>query len=144
MLTKTSTTHPQWERVWESLKIDSSELFSSVLAEFPPADLALDLINLYFVHLNTHVPLLHRPTFERQWSENLHHKNIWFAAVCTSLFAIASRYTDDPRVIDGNGEPGSGPPNWGLAGWGYFEVAIGQCRLSRLQLCARAFMSTPL
>lgn len=107
------------------MKIDSSELFSSVLAEFPPPDLARNLINLYFFHLNAHIPLLHRPTFERQWSEQLHHRSIWFAAVCTSLFAVASRFTDDPRVIGRNGKPGD-PPDWGLAGWGYYEITIGQ------------------
>jgi hypothetical protein len=112
--------------VWESLTIESSELFSSVLGGFPPLDLAQNLINLYFLHVNIHVPLLHRPTFDRQWRENLHHKNIWFAGVCVTLFAVASRFTDDPRVIKDGGKTASGTPDWGLAGWSYFEVGIGQ------------------
>ncbi|KAF9465075.1 fungal-specific transcription factor domain-containing protein [Collybia nuda] len=122
---------PKWERVWESLKIESSELFTSVLAGFPPSDLAQSLIHLYFVHVNAHIPLLHRPTFERQWGENLHHKNIWFAAVCISLFAVASRFTDDLRVTERSGKPDSGQSDWGYAGWNYFEVAIGIHRARR-------------
>lgn len=117
----------QWERVWEGVYIDPRELSPAILAEFPSPDLALELIDLYFVHANTLFPLLHRPTFDRQWREDLHHTNIWFAGLCTSLFAVASRWSNDPRVIKGNANLESDEPDWGLAGWSYLEAGISQC-----------------
>ncbi|KDR75839.1 hypothetical protein GALMADRAFT_68653, partial [Galerina marginata CBS 339.88] len=66
---------------------------------FPPPDLADNLVELYFRHSNSIFPLLHRPTFNRQWQERLHHRNIWFTCVCLSIFAIASRWCHDQRVL---------------------------------------------
>ncbi|KAF8070504.1 fungal-specific transcription factor domain-containing protein [Lyophyllum atratum] len=115
-------TMPRREHQWEELHIDSPELVSSVLAQFPPEDLALELINLYFLHAHCRFPLLHRPTFERHWKENLHHKNTWFTALCLGLFAVASRWSNDVRVVPEGKTTDSGEPDWGLAGPKYFEL----------------------
>ena len=109
-----------------------SELFSSVLAKFPPPDLSQELIDLYFLHSNDLFPLLHRPTFDRQWREKLYQRDVWFAAVCMAIFAIASRWVDDPRVIKDNARTASGDHNWGLAGRSYFETAMGWSSFVRL------------
>ncbi|KAG5639399.1 hypothetical protein H0H81_002931 [Sphagnurus paluster] len=113
---------PLREREWEDMNIDSPELISSVLAEFPPPDLSIELVKLYFSQVNSRFPLLHRPTFERQWKEKLHHTNVWFAAVCLGIFCVASRWSNDVRVIPEGALTETGEPDWSLAGWKYCDM----------------------
>ncbi|TFK75372.1 hypothetical protein BDN72DRAFT_810971 [Pluteus cervinus] len=123
---------PKWELVWEGLHVDSPELIPQVLSKFPADDLAISLIDLHFIHTNTQFPLLHRATFERQWNQKLHHRDIWFACLCLSLFAVAGRWSDDTRVLT--------PPivkseteeiDWSSAGWRYFTAAVDIHRYRR-------------
>ncbi|KAJ7779436.1 fungal-specific transcription factor domain-containing protein [Mycena maculata] len=67
---------------------------------FPPADVLSSLIQLYFTHTNIYLPLLHRPTFERAVAENLHLRDDKFAVNLLLVCAVASRFSDDPRVFD--------------------------------------------
>ncbi|KAJ7617321.1 hypothetical protein FB45DRAFT_1034612 [Roridomyces roridus] len=66
---------------------------------FPPPDLAAHLIGLYFTHMNSYIPLLHRPTFERAVQDNLQYRDEGFAATLLLVCAVASRWSDDPRVL---------------------------------------------
>ncbi|KAF8482796.1 fungal-specific transcription factor domain-containing protein [Russula ochroleuca] len=91
---------PDWELVYEGEgEFLSPETFSEFLQSWPPSDLATALIELYFLHCNSMFPLLHRPTFARHFADKLYEKDIWFACLCMSVFALASRYTDDLRVL---------------------------------------------
>ncbi|KAH9961592.1 fungal-specific transcription factor domain-containing protein [Russula dissimulans] len=89
---------PDWELVYEGEYI-SSEIFSGLLQPWPPSDLAMTLIDLYFLHCNSMFPVLHRPTFARHFADRLYERDVWFACSCMSVFALASRYTDDLRVL---------------------------------------------
>ncbi|KAI9455319.1 fungal-specific transcription factor domain-containing protein [Lactarius psammicola] len=89
---------PGWELVYEGNFV-SSESFSGLLHHWPPSDLAGTLIDLYFLHCNGMFPLLHRPTFMRHFADRLYERDIWFACTCMCIFALASRYTHDPRVL---------------------------------------------
>ncbi|KAL0573204.1 hypothetical protein V5O48_008757 [Marasmius crinis-equi] len=123
---------PKWEFVWEGLHIQSPEVLSDVLAKFPPPELADSLFTLYFHHVNILFPLLHRPTFERQWKGRLHERNIWFACLVMSIFAVASRWSQDLRVLPESEQ--NKPPeviDWTLSGWKYFAVCIGVHRMRR-------------
>jgi hypothetical protein len=66
---------------------------------FPDHVLLMHLIQLYFDNINIHFPLLHRPTFERSIRDNLHLTDRVFGASVLALCAVASRYSNDPRVI---------------------------------------------
>ncbi|KAK6974893.1 fungal-specific transcription factor domain-containing protein [Favolaschia claudopus] len=44
----------------------------TIAFDFPPQPLLLDLIDLYFTQINIYIPLLHRPTFERDVRSSLH------------------------------------------------------------------------
>lgn len=92
------------------------------IEKFPPLDLANRLIEYYFQYSNTILPLLHRPTFDQQWQEQLHHRNIWFACVCMSMFAVASRWYHDEYILPRNKNEGA---DWSSAGRRYFDVASG-------------------
>ncbi|KAJ7593114.1 fungal-specific transcription factor domain-containing protein [Mycena floridula] len=87
----------KWETHWSSGMTDG-RLFQKVLAQFPPSGLAYDLLDLYFQHINSEFPLLHRPTMFRQWLEALYTKDIWFTCLCCAIFAVSSRYSEDTRV----------------------------------------------
>ncbi|KAI0766902.1 fungal-specific transcription factor domain-containing protein [Trametes elegans] len=71
----------------------------NLLSVFPPDDLAEELIRLYFLHEHTTYPVLHRPTFEREWREQLHKRSVWYACLCMAMFGLASRFASDPRVL---------------------------------------------
>jgi hypothetical protein len=57
------------------------------------------LIELYFAHQNVFLPLFHRPTFEKSVADGLHLSDEHFAEKLLLVCAIASRYSDDPRVL---------------------------------------------
>lgn len=90
------------------------------------------LILLYFVRNNLYLPLLHRPTFERQYSERLHEADPGFACVLLLVCAVASRFSNDPRVL--RQDPGQGTPSLKTAGWKYFD----QVQMQRKSLTAPA------
>ncbi len=58
--------------------------------------------------------MLHRPTFDKNIAEGLHLRDHNFGAALLLVLAIASRYSDDPRVFS--------DPNAKLSsGWKFFE-----------------------
>lgn len=79
---------------------------------FPPPDLLSALVDLYFEHNSVYIPLLHRPTFERALADDLHLRDDKFGGNVLIVCAIASSFSDDPRVFDSE-RPFS-------CGWKYF------------------------
>lgn len=123
----------QWEIVWEGVQGDITEIMRSALATFPPPDVVADLLHLYFLHVNTQFPLLHRPTFDRQWKAKLFERDIWFTAVCLSIFAVAGRWSQDPRILPAVALTETGDLDWTRVGWNYFDMVIGQSSNSLLE-----------
>lgn len=87
--------------------------------KFPDPDLMAALIDLYFIHMNRYLPLLHRPTFERAINSGLHYTDASFAATLLLVCAVAAKYSDDPRVMDEPQKPG-GKPDPHSSGWKWF------------------------
>ncbi|KAI6040273.1 fungal-specific transcription factor domain-containing protein [Pisolithus marmoratus] len=122
-------TTPLWELKYEKSRLQGLCYFLS--QHFPPPDLADKLIKLFFDHVNPQFPLFHRPTFERQWKEGLPVKDPWFGCLCLTLFAVASRWCDDPRVLDDHEydipeeERTDDNNKWQRTGWKYFNAALG-------------------
>ncbi|KAJ7749389.1 fungal-specific transcription factor domain-containing protein [Mycena metata] len=81
---------------------------------FPVPDLFAHLIDLYFVHKNLFLPVLHRPTFERSIAEGLHLKDDSFSAIVLLVCGIGARYSDDARIAP----PGAEPLR---IGWQFFD-----------------------
>ncbi|KAJ7147903.1 fungal-specific transcription factor domain-containing protein [Mycena crocata] len=91
---------PKWKRPeywmtrpWELL-VDEKPHYT-----FPDADLIASLLKLYFSNVHPTLPLLHRPSFERSVKEDLHLRDHQFGALLLAVLALASRYSDDPRVF---------------------------------------------
>ncbi|KAK0480213.1 fungal-specific transcription factor domain-containing protein [Armillaria novae-zelandiae] len=113
-------------RPWESAGNILDGRFPSY--SFPEDDLLLSLIELYFANVNIFLPLLHRPTFERSIRENLHMKDEMFGAVLLLVCAVASRYSNDMRVLlDGEESRHS-------SGWKWFD---------QVQLVRKSLLSPP-
>lgn len=102
--------------------------------EFPPPDLIDALIPLFFFHNNLYWPILHRPTFEQHYRERLHETETGFASILLLVCAIASRCSDDPRVLRPETPDGSLPPSRHSAGWKYFD----QVKIQRKSLISPA------
>ncbi|KIK55566.1 hypothetical protein GYMLUDRAFT_121143, partial [Collybiopsis luxurians FD-317 M1] len=83
--------------------------------EYPPEDLFEHLLALYWEHLNPFYPLLHRPTFEKSIAAKLHLYDQTFGSTVLAVCALASRYSDDPRVLYGD------MTSKHSAGWRYFN-----------------------
>ncbi|KAJ7879609.1 fungal-specific transcription factor domain-containing protein [Mycena olivaceomarginata] len=66
---------------------------------FPPKDLLDDLISIYFTRINIIMSCLHRPSFERSVASGLHLVDTAFGSLVLAVCALASRNSDDPRVI---------------------------------------------
>ncbi|KAJ7627372.1 fungal-specific transcription factor domain-containing protein [Roridomyces roridus] len=93
---------PQRAMNWAPYPWEQDFYYSRPSYICPPPDLMYHLIELYFKHVHPIFPLLHRPLLERHVQEELHTRDPSFEAVLMALFGIASRYSDDPRVmIDG-------------------------------------------
>ncbi|KAJ7043847.1 fungal-specific transcription factor domain-containing protein [Mycena alexandri] len=66
---------------------------------YPDGDLIASLLQLYFTHLHPTIPVLHRPSFEWSVTEGLYLTDPEFGGLLLSVLAIASWYSDDPRVF---------------------------------------------
>ncbi|KAF8968587.1 fungal-specific transcription factor domain-containing protein [Flammula alnicola] len=107
-----------WER-----KFNSSE---SIHYTFPEPDLAMHFMDLYFVHVNIYLPLLHRPTFGKYVQEGLHLTNGNFAPVYLVVCAIGAQYSDDPKARL------EGVDSYHSCGWKWF----GQVQMKKQPMLA--------
>ncbi|KAF8202668.1 fungal-specific transcription factor domain-containing protein [Mycena galopus ATCC 62051] len=80
---------------------------------FPPEDLALRLVSLYFSNVNIFFPVLNRPIFEQGLASHMHLSEHGFARLLLLVCALGSRYSDDPRVHPDR--------SVGTAGWIWFD-----------------------
>lgn len=85
------------------------------------------LHDLYFENCNVYLPLLHRPTFQRNLQQGLHLTNDSFGATVLMMCALGAKFSDDPRtLLDGSSTHSSG--------WKWFKC---------VQDARRAFRSAP-
>ncbi|CAO3622671.1 unnamed protein product [Cunninghamella blakesleeana] len=63
--------------------------------ELPPPDLARDLLQLYFIHFYTLIPILHKDSFWERYESNTNPPS---KLLLNAMFAIASRISHDVRV----------------------------------------------
>jgi len=85
-------------------------------------------VDLYFANMNSFLPLLHRPIFEKSLAENLHLRDDGFGAVVLLVAAVGARFSDDVRVA----LPGTNAMH--SAGWGWFN---------QVQMVRRSLFSPP-
>ncbi|VDC06258.1 unnamed protein product [Peniophora sp. CBMAI 1063] len=123
---------------WVSTYILEQE--STTAHFFPAPDLLYQLIDLYFRYMNVFTPILHRPTFERELSTDMHLRNKAFGGVTLLVCALGALVSKDPRVLI----PDDGDA-WHSAGWAWFRQVqvmdrsfVGGEKLYGLQIAALA------
>ncbi|KAJ3880498.1 fungal-specific transcription factor domain-containing protein [Lentinula edodes] len=97
-------------QAWET---ESSEREKPVYI-FPEPDLMVSLISLYFAEVNIFLPILHAPSFNQCVAQGLHFHDHDFGTTLLLVCAVASRYSNDPRVF-------ADPTSQLSCGWRYFE-----------------------
>ncbi|KAK0496384.1 fungal-specific transcription factor domain-containing protein [Armillaria luteobubalina] len=77
--------------------------------DFPDNDLITSLITIYFETIHPIFPVLHRPTFTKDVANGLHLRDEYFGATLLLVLSVASRYSDDPRIlVDSNSKLSAG------------------------------------
>ncbi|KAF8315963.1 fungal-specific transcription factor domain-containing protein [Amanita rubescens] len=86
-----------WDlRPWERAYCEADIIPSYI---YPDVDLLYQLIDLYFKRVNLFLPILHQPTLENLVSQGYHLRDPSFGTCVLLVCAVASRHTDDPRVL---------------------------------------------
>ncbi|KAJ7175427.1 fungal-specific transcription factor domain-containing protein [Mycena filopes] len=112
---------------------------------FPQPDLITSLVQVYFATVHATFPVLHRPSFERPLAEGLHLTDHDFGGLLLAVLAVASRYSDDPRVLV------EGDDTVLSAGWKYanqIQIILGKSpdpsiyEVQMYALCSRYVLGT--
>ncbi|WAR61550.1 hypothetical protein PtB15_12B240 [Puccinia triticina] len=72
---------------------------------YPPPDLQQSLLEIYFQQVHPLIRAVHPPSFIKDFKAGRVDTDDGFRAFCLSIFALASRFSKDPRVyldIEGN------------------------------------------
>ncbi|KAJ7625903.1 fungal-specific transcription factor domain-containing protein [Roridomyces roridus] len=99
-LGRQSETTPLWKRIsWDPLPWEQEFFTPRSSNVFPPDDLIVHLMDLYFTHVHPILPILNRTFLKRQVEEKLYLTDPHLEAVLLAVLAIASRLSNDPRVM---------------------------------------------
>ncbi|KAJ3551665.1 hypothetical protein NM688_g4573 [Phlebia brevispora] len=118
------------EEFWDDLSRDSQWItppeYAYPIQAFPEPPLMQSLVELYFSNLNIFLPLLHRPTFEKELRDGLHLVDEGFGAVVLLVCALGAKFSDDPRVLL------DGVKSVHSSGWKWFQCVQSVRKAFRL------------
>jgi hypothetical protein len=139
---------PEFTRIQPNSYFEDPDI-SNLNVQWPDPLLAQQLLDGYFDKINPGFPILHKPTFMRQWADPANHVNREWAALCFAVFACGSKTLDDPRTKawpNDKFKHSAGLPYWyemrRIAYPPYAPPTL--CRLQTLVLGALAVMGTPI
>ncbi|KAJ7265486.1 fungal-specific transcription factor domain-containing protein [Mycena haematopus] len=87
---------------WDTLPWEKAAYARRTSYVYPAADLIASLLELYFTNFHPTLPILHRPSFERAVAARLYLTDMEFGGTLLAVLAVASRYSNDPRVYVDN------------------------------------------
>ncbi|KAJ6515345.1 fungal-specific transcription factor domain-containing protein [Mycena sanguinolenta] len=97
------TTYSRRPFFWDTLSWEKEAYDRRTRYVYPADDLIASLLELYFVNFHPTFPILHRPSFERAVAAGVHLTDQEFGGTLLAVLAVASRYSNDPRVyVDSN------------------------------------------
>lgn len=67
-------------------------------APLPPYDLAVKLVKAFFDHVNSILPVIHRPSFQRDLENDVASTDPSFRGLLFAIYALGARSVDDPRI----------------------------------------------
>jgi hypothetical protein len=70
----------------------------------------------------------------RHFADRLYERDIWFACTCMCIFALASRYTHDPRILleelaEDRLDERAEHTQWQTSGFKYYFSVLGMLPL---------------
>lgn len=90
----------------EHLRLCREEFVPNTNKFYPEPDLERHLLKIYFQHIHPLVPVVHPTAFRTLLNSGLAHRDSSFRALCLFMFALASRWSSDPRTqLDLTGRP---------------------------------------
>ncbi len=88
----------------------------------PAEDLIKDLFDVFFEQLHPLMPIVHRPSLERDLASGRADKDSAFRGFVFTILAIASRFSNDPRVLADSGDPDTAGDHFAAASRLYHQV----------------------
>ncbi|CAO1630620.1 unnamed protein product [Parajaminaea phylloscopi] len=77
------------------------EALDAITAQvWPPLDLERKLLDLYFARINNDYPIVSESSFRAELTDPANRRDTDWVMLAMSIFAVASRYVDDDRVLD--------------------------------------------
>ncbi|KAN0063305.1 Gypsy retrotransposon integrase-like protein 1 [Thecaphora frezii] len=106
----------------------------------PAADLVSDLLELYFTRLSPMMPIVHRPSLERDIATGRADKDVAFRGFVFTLLTIASRFSNDPRVYADPNDPDSAGDHFAAASRLYHQVYAASLINVQVMILTATFM----
>ncbi|SNX83341.1 related to transcriptional activator Mut3p [Melanopsichium pennsylvanicum] len=106
----------------------------------PDRDLIKDLFDLFFEKLHPLMPIVHRPSLERDLATGRADKDSAFRGFVFTILAITSRFSDDPRVLADSGDPDTAGDHFAAASRLYHQVYAASLINVQVMILTATFM----
>lgn len=106
----------------------------------PDADLVKDLLDVFFKQLHPLMPIVHRPSLERDLATGRADKDSAFRGFVFTILAIASRFSNDPRVLADSGDPDTAGDHFAAASRLYHQVYAASLINVQVMILTATFM----
>lgn len=106
----------------------------------PENDLVKDLFDVFFQQLHPLMPIVHRPSLERDLAAGRAEKDSAFRGFVFTILAIASRFSKDPRVLADSGNPDTAGDHFAAASRLYHQVYAASLINVQVMILTATFM----
>lgn len=106
----------------------------------PDRDLINDLFDVFFQQLHPLMPIVHRPSLERDLATGRADKDSAFRGFVFTILAIASRFSNDPRVLADSGDPDTAGDHFAAASRLYHQVYAASLINVQVMILTATFM----
>ncbi|SPO23033.1 related to transcriptional activator Mut3p [Ustilago trichophora] len=106
----------------------------------PDRDLIKDLFDVFFTQLHPLMPIVHRPSLERDLATGRADKDSAFRGFVFTILAIASRFSNDPRVLADSGDPDTAGDHFAAASRLYHQVYAASLINVQVMVLTATFM----
>ncbi|KAJ1028723.1 hypothetical protein NDA16_001889 [Ustilago loliicola] len=106
----------------------------------PDRDLINDLFDVFFEQLHPLMPIVHRPSLERDLSTGRADKDSAFRGFVFTILAIASRFSNDRRVLADSGDPDTAGDHFAAASRLYHQVYAASLINVQVMILTATFM----
>ncbi|CBQ71772.1 related to transcriptional activator Mut3p [Sporisorium reilianum SRZ2] len=106
----------------------------------PDRDLIKDLLDVFSQQLHPLMPIVHRPSLERDLATGRADKDSAFRGFVFTIFAIASRFSNDPRVLADSGDPDTAGDHFAAASRLYHQVYAASLINVQVMILTATFM----